>query len=114
MKKSNFPNNTPLFPQFKESSAKLKAKESEPGTGLKQDKLRADIPNPGRYFGIIALEKGFINVNQLWEAILKQRGDHLPIGMILKDMGYLTQQQINEVLETIKKESKAKNSIPMA
>ncbi len=84
---------------------------------MEQDKLSVEIEYPGRRFGLIALEKDFINTNQLWEAILKQRSQNLEgtkqgsIGMILKDMGYLTQQQINEVLEALKKESEANKSL---
>jgi hypothetical protein len=82
-----------------------------PDAVIKHDKLRAGVPYPNRYFGVIAIEKGFINTNQLWEALLRQRGAHLPIGMVLKEMGYLTQQQINAVLETVKKELEAKNLV---
>jgi hypothetical protein len=83
---------------------------------MEQDKLSVEIESPGRRFGFIAIEKGFINTNQLWEALLKQRSQvlegtkQISMGTILKDMGYLTQQQINEVLEALKKESEVKNS----
>ena len=58
-------------------------------------------------FGTVAVEKGFITVNQLVDALAIQarenieHGKHRPIGQILLDQGLLTEAQINEVLETM-------------
>ncbi|MBW1851164.1 MAG: hypothetical protein JRJ15_06980 [Deltaproteobacteria bacterium] len=58
-------------------------------------------------FGSIAVKKGFITSEQLIEAISIQVAEnikdnkHRIIGTILRDMGLLTIEQINEVLKTI-------------
>jgi hypothetical protein len=60
-----------------------------------------------RRFGLAAVEKGFITVDQLFEAIKIQireeleRGEHRLIGRILFDMGVMKLPQIDEVLETL-------------
>ena len=67
---------------------------------------------PERRFGFIAIEKGFIRADQLWEALIKQRAQETggtetrPLGMILKDLGYLSVSQINEILQTLQEESR--------
>jgi hypothetical protein len=56
-------------------------------------------------FGVIAVEKGFINADQLFEAMTIQlkenldRGEHRLLGKILFDLGYMNPEQINEVLD---------------
>ncbi len=58
-------------------------------------------------FGVIAVEKGFITLEQLVEAMTLQiqeetEGErHRLIGQILLSLGYLTSPQIDEVMETI-------------
>jgi len=70
------------------------------------------IDLPQRRFGFIAIEKGFIKADQLYDAILRQRAqetegaDRRPLGMILKDLGYLSVSQIDEVLQTLEEEAK--------
>jgi hypothetical protein len=60
-----------------------------------------------RRFGLAAVEKDFITVDQLFEAIKIQireeleRGEHRLIGRILFDMGVMKLPQIDEVLETL-------------
>ena len=67
---------------------------------------------PQRRFGFIAIEKGFIKADQLYEALLRQRAqetggaDRRPLGMILKDLGHLSFSQIEEVLQTLEEEAK--------
>ncbi len=56
-------------------------------------------------FGTIAVEKGFINTEELMEALSIQanenveEGKHRLIGQILLDMGLLTESQIDEVID---------------
>ena len=58
-------------------------------------------------FGSIAVKKGFITSEQLIEAISIQVAEnikdnkHRIIGTILRDMGLLTIEQINDVLKAI-------------
>ncbi len=60
-----------------------------------------------RRFGLVAVEMGFITVDQLFEAIKIQikeeleKGRHRLIGRILFDMGVIKLPQIDEVLETL-------------
>ena len=60
-----------------------------------------------RRFGTIAVEKEFITVNQLMDALEVQvREDlagikHRLIGRILYDMGYITLPQIEQVLSSM-------------
>ena len=60
-----------------------------------------------KQFGIIAIEKGFITADNLIEALKTQikediiLKDHRLIGEILMEMGCLTAEQIQEVLNTI-------------
>jgi ribosomal 50S subunit-associated protein YjgA (DUF615 family) len=76
------------------------------------------IELPQRRFGFIALEKGFIKADQLYEALLRQRAqetegaDRRPLGMILKDLGYLSVSQIEEVLQTLEEEAKSVRTPP--
>ena len=74
------------------------------------------IDLPQRRFGFIAIEKGFIKVDQLYEALVKQRAqetgktERRPLGMILKDLGYLTILQIDEVLQALEEEAESKKN----
>ena len=58
-------------------------------------------------FGTIAVEKGFLTTEQLLEALNIQAkenietGGHRLIGQILLHLGYMTEDQIDEVLESI-------------
>jgi len=76
------------------------------------------IDLPQRRFGFIAIEKGFIKADQLYDAILRQRAqetegaDRRPLGMILKDLGYLSVSQIDEVLQTLEEEAKSTRNTP--
>jgi hypothetical protein len=82
----------------------------------KNDKKGIGLPQ--RRFGFIAMEKGFIKVDQLYEALLRQReqetegADRRPLGMILKDLGYLSVSQIEEVLQTLEEEAKSIRTPP--
>ena len=77
-------------------------------------KLDVGIEYPRRYFGTVALEKGYITTDQLWEALVRQKNQksegtsQRSLGMILKDLGYLTQSQIEEILEVMKMEEEVK------
>ncbi len=58
-------------------------------------------------FGVIAAEKGFITLEQIVVAMRIQiadelnKGKHRLIGEILRDRGYMTAKQINEVLKSM-------------
>ena len=60
-------------------------------------------------FGVIAVEKGFITKEQLFQALRIQTEENLQgkehrlTGVILYELGYLTEKQIEEVLESIRK-----------
>ena len=81
-------------------------------------KRALDKDLPQRRFGFIAIEKRFIKADQLWEALIKQRAqetgkaERRPLGMILKDLGYLSVSQINEVLQTLEEEAKSTRNTP--
>ena len=59
-------------------------------------------------FGAVAIDKGFISLEQLFEAMKIQisenmgGGEHRLIGQILWEKGYITSEQINEVLKNMK------------
>ena len=80
--------------------------------------MNTDLPQ--RRFGFIAIEKGFIKVDQLYEALIKQRAQETGkterrlLGMILKDMGYLSISQINEILQILQHEAESKKNTPMS
>jgi hypothetical protein len=67
---------------------------------------RAPAEPPPKRFGVVALEKGFITLDQLADAQHSQlvdnveRGKHRPIGGILSKMGLLTMSQIAEILRS--------------
>lgn len=77
------------------------------------------IDLPQRRFGLIAIEKGFIKADHLYEALMRQRAqetggaERRPLGMILKDLGYLSVSQINEILQTLQHESESRKETPM-
>jgi hypothetical protein len=56
-------------------------------------------------FGALAMEKGFVDLDQVIEAIVIQARENVereiwsPIGEILLQLGYMDSQQIKEVLE---------------
>ena len=58
----------------------------------KPSKHVIDIDLPERRFGFIAIEKGFIRADQLWQALIEQRAqetsgrERRPLGMMLKDL----------------------------
>ena len=58
-------------------------------------------------FGTVALEKSFITKDQLVDALITQIDDnidrkkHRLIGTILFDLGYITHQQIDQILSEI-------------
>ena len=60
-------------------------------------------------FGVMTVEKGFITAGQLGKAVSVQMKEdlsgmkHRLLGEILVDMGFMTENQINEVLKTVKK-----------
>ena len=59
-------------------------------------------------FGVIAVQKGYITVEQLFEALKIQvmvevnKGQHRLIGEILNDQGLMTFSQISDVEESMK------------
>jgi hypothetical protein len=60
-------------------------------------------------FGVLAVEKGFVNPDQVIDALKIQvmedieKGKHRLIGRILLEQGLMTLSQINDVLESIGK-----------
>jgi len=81
-------------------------------------KRALDKDLPQRRFGFIAIEKRFIKADQLWEALIKQRAqetgkaERRPLGMILKDLGYLSVSQIDEILQILQDEEESKRKVP--
>jgi len=75
---------------------------------------------PQRRFGFIAIEKGFIKADQLYEALMRQRAQETGgterrlLGMILKDLGYLSVSQINEILQTLQYEAESRKKTPIS
>jgi hypothetical protein len=58
-------------------------------------------------FGAVAIDKGFISLEQLFEAMKIQISEntegvaHRLIGQILWEKGYISSEQINEVLKSM-------------
>jgi hypothetical protein len=83
-------------------------------------KRRKGVDPPQRRFGLIAIERGFIKADHLYEALMRQRAqetggaERKPLGMILKDLGYLTVSQINEIMKTLEPEAESKKNVPKA
>jgi len=77
------------------------------------------IDLPKRRFGLIAIEKGFIKADHLYEALMRQRAqetggaERRPLGMILKDLGYLSVSEINEILQILQHGAESRNKTPM-
>jgi hypothetical protein len=84
----------------------------------KPSKRVIDIDLPERRFGFIAIEKGFIRADQLWQALIEQRAqetsgrERRPLGMMLKDLGYLSVSQIDEILQTLQDEEESRKNPP--
>jgi predicted RNA-binding Zn-ribbon protein involved in translation (DUF1610 family) len=63
--------------------------------------------NARKRFGYFSIKKGFITEEQLIEAMKiqisnEQKGDEsAPIGEIMKEMGFITDEQIDEVIHDI-------------
>jgi hypothetical protein len=82
-----------------------------------KDAIGIDLPQ--RRFGFITIEKGFIKADQLYEALIKQRAQEAGgterrlMGMILKDLGYLSVSQIDEILQTLEDEAESRKNTPM-
>ena len=78
------------------------------------------IDLPQRRFGLIAIEKGFIEADHLYEALMRQRAqetggaERRPLRMILKDLGYLSVSRIDEILQTLEVEARPKKNTPMS
>jgi predicted nucleotide-binding protein (sugar kinase/HSP70/actin superfamily) len=64
-------------------------------------------------FGVIAVEKGFVKKEQLFEALRIQTEENLEqnrhrlTGVILYELGYITKEQIEEILEFMREKGKA-------
>ena len=71
--------------------------------------MTAPVEVHDKRFGVIAVEKGFINKEQLFEALKIQVEEdlsgkpHTLIGIILMRLGYLSPEQAEEVLSVIMK-----------
>jgi hypothetical protein len=81
-------------------------------------KHRGGIGLPERRFGFIAIEKGFIKADQLYEALMRQRAQETerayrrPLGLILKDLGYLSVDQINKILQALQHAAQSRKPTP--
>lgn len=70
------------------------------------------IKERDKRFGVAAVEKGFITLDQLFDAMKIQlteeieKREHRLIGTILFDMGILSPSQIDEVLDSMRKKKK--------
>ena len=68
---------------------------------------RKQMSDRYKFFGEIALEKRFVSAEQLYEALTiqaKNRASRLlekQLGQILLEMGYMTEEQISEVLDVL-------------
>jgi len=89
-----------------------KNKEISVRHAIGMDLLRSRI-------GLIALEKGFIKADQLYEALMRQRAqetggaERRPLGMLLKDQGSLPVTQIDDILQALKDEAESEENTPM-
>ncbi len=74
-----------------------------------------NIENYEKRFGVLAIEKGFITPDELFEALRVQvqdeieKGTHRLIGEILLDRNSMTPAQIDEVLKVIFERYRAKS-----
>jgi len=70
---------------------------------------RMTVEVQDKRFGVIAVEKGFITKEQLFEALKiqieedLQKKKHNLIGLILIKLGHLTQEEADEILLAMKK-----------
>ena len=70
-----------------------------------------EIEHLEKRFGVTAVKKGYINSDQLVEALAIQiaedisTGDHDLVGKILFEQGIITMEQIDEVLRAMAKKS---------
>ncbi len=66
-----------------------------------------EVSDRYKFFGEVALEKRFVSAEQLYEALTLQAktrmegGMEKQLGQILLELGYLTETQINEVLDVL-------------
>ena len=71
--------------------------------------MTATLEVHDKRFGVIAVEEGYITKEQLFEALkIQVEGDllgnpHTLIGIILIRLGYLTREETDHVLLTLKK-----------
>jgi len=72
-----------------------------------EDRMTVEVQD--KRFGVIAVEKGFITKERLFEALKiqieedLQKKKHNLIGLILIKLGYLTHDQADEILLAMKK-----------
>ncbi len=65
------------------------------------------MAKPEIRFGVVAIQKGFVTLQQAADALGIQvkentrEGKHRPIGQILLELGFISQSQIDEVLQTL-------------
>ncbi len=65
------------------------------------------MSDPEIRFGVVAIQKGFVTLEQAADALGIQvkenslEGKHRPIGQILLELGFISQSQIDEVLQTL-------------
>ncbi len=75
----------------------------------KQGRDKMEREHLEKRFGLIAVEKGYINPDHLIEALKTQvvedmeKGEHRLIGRILLEQGLLTAVQIDEILDILGK-----------
>ncbi len=68
---------------------------------------RKQMSDRYKFFGEIALEKRFVSAEQLYEALTIQAKNRTSgllekqLGQILLEMGYMTEEQISEVLDVL-------------
>ena len=57
-------------------------------------------PSPHRLLGVILLDRGYVKVNELQEALRLQMTDtsHRLLGAILIEQGWLTRERLSEAL----------------
>jgi hypothetical protein len=65
------------------------------------------MAKPEIRFGVVAIQKGFVTLQQAADALGIQvkenslEGKHRPIGQILLEQGLISQSQIDEVLKSL-------------
>lgn len=58
------------------------------------------------FLGQFLISRGFIDENQLGEALAHQREQYRPVGVLAVERGWLTPEQVNEILEIQKREDR--------